>query len=122
MKKIFLYVKDKNKKAAAERICETQQIALHALSAADLNRTVASVCGVTMKNGGTHETAPPLYVMPETLLFYGLDDAALDRFLEAWKESGAEKIVRKAVITPFNLSLTLYELIEHLGRESAEMG
>ena len=118
MKKIYLYTPDKEKKAAIERICAEQGIEPCTLKAADLNRRVAEICAVPMKAGGAHRPAPALYAMPELLLFYGLDDKALDRFLDACHAAGIEKIRRKAIVTPTNLGWSLYELAEQLGIES----
>ncbi len=119
MKKIYLYTPDKEKKAAIERICAEQQIEVCPLKPSDLNRTVADICNVTMAGNGTHKAAPALYAMPELLLFYGIDDRGLDRFLDAYHAAGIEKIRRKAIVTPTNLGWSLYELAEQLEIESS---
>ena len=61
-----------------------------------------------------------IYVSSYERSEYSVDEAALDRFLEAYRTGGLEKIKRKAVITPTNLGWTLYELAEQLGIESRE--
>ena len=55
MKKIYLYTPVQAKKAAVERICAEQQIEVCPLKPSDLNRTVAEICAVPMKAGGTHK-------------------------------------------------------------------
>ncbi len=117
MKRIFLYTRDVQKTEVLESICREQQIELCFLKGSDVNRTVAAICGVAMKAEAEHSQAPVLFALPELLLFYGLDDKSLDRFLDAYNASGLEKILRKAVVTPTNLGWTLYELSEQLGKE-----
>ena len=118
MKRIYLYTTDKEKQTAIEKICSAQDIEMKNLSGADTNRTVAMICGMPMKNSGGHRQAPPLYVLPEFMLFYGIDDPSLDQFLDAYKETGLKSIQKKAVVTPTNLGWTLYELAEELAKES----
>ena len=118
MKKIYLHVPDQEKKTVIAKICREQNISLQDLSQKDANRTVAAICGMPMKTNGYHKTAPAMYMLPELLLFYGIDDQGLDRFLEAYQAAGIAKIRRKAVITPTNLGWTLYELAEQLEIES----
>ena len=120
MKKIFFCIYDADRKALVDRICAEEDIAAERLKGSDADRTVASICKLPLKDKGSHKTAPPMYMLPEMLLFYGMDEEALDRFLEAYRAGGLEKIKRKAVITPTNLGWTLYELAEQLGIESRE--
>ena len=62
--------------------------------------------------------APALYNMPELMIFNGFDSQTLDGFLNMYKMTGLPKIPLKAVVTPYNIKWTLYELIEHLKEES----
>ena len=119
MKRIYLHTTDKEKQTAIEKICFAQGIEMKNLSGMDTNRTIAMICGMQMKNSGGHRQAPPLYVLPEIMLFYGIDDPSLDRFLDAYKESSLKPIRKKAIVTPTNLGWTLYELAEELAKESA---
>ena len=61
---------------------------------------------------------PQLYTMPELIIFSGFDENSLNEFLKAYKAKGIEKVQLKAVITPYNLNWTLYDLIEHLKEEA----
>ncbi len=117
MKKIFLYTTDTEKKTSIEKLCSQQQIELCKLGYQDLGRTVSGICGMPVKPGKVHIKPPVMYAMPEMMLFYGLDDGALDAFLDAYNAAGIEKIKRKAVVTPTNLGWTIYELAEALGKE-----
>jgi hypothetical protein len=119
MKKIYIHIPDKEKRTTLEKICAEQDISIHELSLKDVNRTVAAVCGMPMKANGPHKTAPAMYMLPEILLFYGIDDHELDSFLDAYNATGTAKIQRKAVVTPTNLGWTLFELAEELGKEIA---
>lgn len=117
MKTIYQFIPDKKKRETVAKICREQNIALRELSLKDLNRTVAAICGVGMKTAAAHKSAPAMYMLPEIMLFYGIDDKGLDLFLDAYNMSGAAMIRLKAVITPTNLGWTLYELAEELGKE-----
>lgn len=119
MKRIYLYTKNSEKKQAIEKICSEQKVELCALSGGDVNRTVSDICGMPLKTAAKHKQAPLLYGLPELMLFYGIDDEALEKFLDAYKDAGIEKIRLKAVVTPTNLGWTLYELVVELGKESA---
>ena len=63
---------------------------------------------------------PPLYQMPELLVFVGMPEARLDQFLDAYKAAGIEPVALKAVATLHNSNWTVYELIETLKEERAE--
>ena len=117
MKKIFYHLPDATKKDAVLRICKEQQIETCALAQKDINCTVAALCNLPVKASGSKKTAPPLYTMPEMLLFFGLGDADLDRFLDAYHATGLTMIKRKAVVTPTNLGWTVYELLDALEKE-----
>ncbi len=122
MKKIYVNIPDRNKLEAVTGICRDQKIELCFIKASDINKTVAALCNVPVAAGANgkaaHRTAPALYVLPEMLIFFGMDDKDLDLFLDAYKLTGQERISRKAVVTPTNLGWTLYELAEELGREA----
>ena len=117
VKKIFLYTNDDKKREAIEKLCTLHKIRSCRLTPADLNRTVSEICNVPMAVKREHKPAPVLYAMPEIMLFFGVDNAQLDTFLDAYNAAGIESIKRKAVVTPTNLGWTLYELMEELGKE-----
>ena len=117
MKKIYLHTTDAVKKTSIEKICSDQQISLYTLGYPDLNKTISGICGIQLKAGKEHKQPPVMYTLPEVMLFYGINDNALDDFLDAYNAAGIEKIKRKAIVTPANLGWTLYELAEELGKE-----
>ena len=122
MKKIYVNIPDRNKLEAVTGICREQKIELYGIKFSDVNKTLAALCNVPLAVGANgkaaRRTAPVLYVLPEMLIFFGLDDKDLDLFLDAYKLTGQERISRKAVVTTTNLGWTLYELAEELGREA----
>ena len=117
MKKIFYYLPDEAKKNTVVKICKEQQIETTVLAQKDLNRTVAALCNLPVKTSSAKKSAPALYTMSEMLLFFGIGDADLDRFLDAYHAAGLETIQRKAVVTPTNLGWTVYELLDALEKE-----
>lgn len=118
MKRIYLHTTDTEKKDAVGSLCLKQAAELRFLSGKDVNRTIAEICNVPLEIKNTAKSAPVLYTLPEIMLFYGMDDKALDSFLDAYNETGNKKIRLKAVVTPTNLGWTLYELAEHLDKEA----
>ena len=82
----------------------------------ELNRTLIGL--FTGKQVTKQITLPPLYVMPELLVFAGMPEERLDRFLEEYKKSGAEPVALKAVSTMSNGNWTVFELIEALKAEA----
>ena len=58
MKKIYIHIPDKEKRTTLEKICAEQDISIQELSLKDVNRTVATVCGMPMKTNEPHKTAP----------------------------------------------------------------
>lgn len=114
MKRIYLHTSDKEKRSVIGRICKEQDIVIKDITGSDCNRIVADICGMDIRSKGAHKKAPVIYVLPELMLFYGIDDEGLDLFLDAYNATGTEKIRRKAVITPVNLGWSIYELAEQL--------
>ena len=109
-------------------LCESLKIDVKSIGYHDLNRTVLDIIAAqpvmsnnkTNINGGTDSKVPPLFLMPEVILFSGFNEGALKGFLAAYRQAGIEKVALKAVITPYNITWTLYDLIEHLKEESAQ--
>lgn len=127
MEALYIHIDNKEKRSAIEKLCESINITVKDLSYSDLNRTVldivASVPIVFNNkniNGGTVSKVPPLFLMPEVILFNGFNDESLQGFLAAYRKAGIEKVALKAVVTPYNITWTLYDLIEHLKEESAQ--
>ena len=127
METLYIHIDNIEKRSAIEKLCESLNITVKDLSYSDLNRTVldivASVPIVFNNkniNGGTVSKVPPLFLMPEVILFNGFNDESLQGFLAAYRKAGIEKVALKAVVTPYNITWTLYDLIEHLKEESAQ--
>ena len=118
MKRIYANIPDRNKLEAVTGICREQKIELYGIKFSDVTKTLAALCNVPLAVKAARRTAPVLYVLPEMMIFFGLDDKDLDLFLDAYKLTGQERISRKAVVTTTNLGWTLYELAEELGREA----
>ncbi|MBR4341094.1 MAG: DUF3783 domain-containing protein [Lachnospiraceae bacterium] len=61
---------------------------------------------------------PIMYDLPELLVFSGFEEADVRSFLTEYKQKGIEKIPLKCMITPYNLSWSLFDLVEHLKEEN----
>ena len=126
METLYIHTDNKEKRSAIEKLCEGLKIEVKEIGYPDLNRTVLDiVASVPIMfnnkniNGGTVSKVPPLFLMPEVILFNGFNDESLQGFLASYRAAGIEKVALKAVVTPYNITWTLYDLIEHLKDESA---
>ncbi len=62
------------------------------------------------------------YELPaEMMVFYGLESAELDEFLKKYRQAGIEPVPIKAVVTPFNMQWTPYQLFNELMEEHRAM-
>lgn len=91
------------------------------ISQSQLNDPVAQITG-GMKVPCKSRKAPPLYILPEIIIFAGLKDKELDKFYDTYKLTNQTSVRLKAVVTPYNMSWSLYELVEELKKEAASLG
>ena len=128
MEVLYIHTENIEKRSAINKLCENLEIKVKEFGYSDLNRTVLDIVASvpitfnnkTNINGGTESKVPPLFLMPEVILFNGFNDESLQGFLAAYRKAGIEKVTLKAVVTPYNITWTLYDLIEHLKEESAQ--
>ena len=129
MKTLFINIPDAGKRAGVENICRKIGADIRRLGSEDADRTLISIV-----SGGKYDLglqAPEkkdnsifgavksgAADLPEFIIFQGFDDDSLQEYLKAYRETGLEKIPLKAVLTPYNMSWTLKELIEQLKEES----
>ena len=116
---VFLHIPDKNKLDRISKLCEKSGYSCRRIQNADVNRTILEL--ISGQSAGKKVSAPPLYFLPEMMIFQGLADKEVHRFLEAYRAEGIPAVDLKAVVTPWNLTWTLYELAEHLKEEHRSM-
>ena len=123
MEQILFYTTDGGKAKQVEDLCLSLGLAFRRLTVGDIRYAVASVVSGDYKLPlGGPASVPLSYVQPELLLFSGLKDKTLDRFLKRFRAEGIAPVPLKAVVTPFNCTWTLYELTQQLQRERAVLG
>ena len=133
---VFLHIPDRNKLERISKLCEKSGYSCCPVRNADVNRTILELisgqsagavragtagAGAPGTGKGKKVSAPPLYFLPEIMLFQGLADKEVHRFLEMYRAEGIPAVDLKAVVTPWNLTWTLYELAEHLKEEHRSM-
>ncbi len=135
MKTIYLNVLGENKKNDILLVCQRLGVKVENIGSESLNKTLLSIFASMNNNDSeklktnalnnfgaftlqSSKKAPALYNLPEFMIFNGFADEELDEFLHAYRAAGIPKIQLKAVVTPFNIGWTLYELIEHLKEEA----
>ena len=116
---VFLHIPDKNKFDRISKLCEKCGYSCCQIQNADVNRTILEL--ISGQSAGKKVSAPPLYFLPEMIIFQGLTDKEVHQFLEAYRAEGLPTVDLKAVVTPWNLTWTLYELAEHLKEEHRSM-
>ncbi|MBR1816875.1 MAG: DUF3783 domain-containing protein [Lachnospiraceae bacterium] len=123
---IYFYTKDTAKADQISKITAGLGLKSTTLSSSDINKTVSELVGMPILNPdmavSTNIKAPALWALPEIIIFFGVSDEKLDSFLAEYTKSGLEKIKLKAIVTPTNLSWTLYYLAEHIREEANRFG
>ena len=114
---ILMHIDSGNKAAAVCRVAGQIGETVKPIGYKELNRTLLSLH--TGKAVTKEIKLPPLYQMPELLVFIGMPEARLDQFLDAYKSAGIEPVALKAVATLHNSNWTVFELIEALKAERA---
>lgn len=121
-KLIMLFTKDVDKFKQIINLCMRLDIRTRKIKPSDINLEIGSLAGI--KTSGAKKTvnkAPIGYEMPEVMIFSGISNESLDIFLEEYKKAGITPIALKAVLTPYNVKWSLYELIAELQRERIQM-
>ncbi len=114
---IIIHIPEKEKKLKVEKICRSLKQPIIQVTTADAGRTLISILS------GKKENAPawPMYQLPELIIFAGLPDRLLDRFLAEFKAAGISNIPLKAVVTQYNIGWTLKDLAAELQKEHQRM-
>lgn len=118
---VLYYIRDPKKGKQITKLCKGLRFRVRALKAGDANVEVGVLAGISRMNTKAHEKAPALYQLPDMLIFSGMPDQELDRFLAEYKEAGIEPTGLKSVVTPHNLTWTVYELAAELVKERTAM-
>lgn len=116
---ILMHVYDKDKEKTIAKIAGEMQQEIKRIDMGQLDSTLNGLC--TGKITKRPMKIPPLYYMPELLVFSGLSETQLDAFLEKYKASGLQPIALKAITTMYNYNWTVMELIEELEKERKTM-
>ena len=117
MKTIFIHITDTNKLNSIKDLCSKMGIKIESIGNKDLRRSILSIISGDEKLNAKINI-PPMYNMPEVMIFRGFDESELKGFLSEYKNAGIEKVALKAMVTPYNVVWTLYYLIEHLKEEA----
>ena len=120
----MLYVMPERKKEKQiEDLCRDLGILPREIKEGEESRAVGVLAGTIPPElePKPEKQAPGGYRLPELLVFCGLEDGLLDRFLAEYRQRKIEPTGLKAVMTPHNLFWPVYELAEELRQEQAAM-
>lgn len=122
MKTLIINIPDPNKKAGLENLCKKLGINIRIVKDDDADKTLISIIsgGKYELNGFSKPQVNPgaAKKLPEFMIFQEFEEDALQEFLQNYRATGLERIPLKAVVTPYNISWTLYDLVEHLKEEN----
>lgn len=126
MTNIYFYSESQKKKEQLSKLCKKAGLGMSLLSPKDISKKVSEIAGLPSGIAIPYPSGIPsqtpttaFYRMPEVLLFAGLEGKKISRFIDSFKTEGIEPVLLKAMITPYSMGWTLYELIEHLKLEAA---
>lgn len=119
--KILLFMPDRQKKEKILELCRKRNLHLQEISYDQIHTPILELVETAGKKQRKLETAPIFSVMPELLIFCKMADGQLDDFLKSYREAGIAPIHLKAVLTPYNLTWTPFELTEELRKEREEI-
>lgn len=102
-------------------ICRELDIPVKKLEQGDLGKQVAELTGMEAPFPLVQQQLPMGTELPEILIFSGLENGILDQFLASYRKKGLAPISLKAIVTPFNVSWSLYQLIKELEKEAETM-
>lgn len=115
---IIMHVEDPQKAGEIKKIAKELGEKILGIGGKELDRTLI---GLSLgKEIRRQIKLPPLYAMPELLVFVGMPDQKLDSFLEMYRATGLKPIPLKAVSTANNANWTVYELICALQEEAVQ--
>ncbi len=120
---VLYFIQETKKEKQVVDLCKDMGILTRKLKEGDAGQSVGMLAGVFPPElaPGAAKQVPEGYRMPELLVFCGLDDGLLDRFLAEYRQRGIDSIGLKAVATPHNLFWTVCELTKELEQERAAM-
>ena len=106
----------KEKRRAVRSIAQKNKIQIKEISRKDYNQKLGALAGI---QGFAKEKV--IYNGPdfplEMIVFSGIDSAQIDTFLADYKQTGAQPIPLKAIITPHNIFWTVEALFKELWKE-----
>ena len=106
----------KEKIKVVRSIAQKNRIQIKEISRKDYNQKLGALAGI---QGFAKEKA--IYHGPdfplEMIVFSGIDSAQIDTFLADYKQTGAQPVPLKAIITPQNIFWTVETLFKELWKE-----
>ena len=109
------------KQQKIRKLCQRFGMECRMLTEKDGKEELGVLCATYPAAVGKHEMPPFAWQMPELLVFSGLQENSLQLFLAAYREAQIEQIPLKAIVTPHNISWSIYELSRELASEHAAM-
>lgn len=122
----MFHISSLKKEKQVTALCRSLGLFTRAIKQQDINKPLSSICVQGSKKNNTlavnseRKKAPDNYKLPELIIFSGLSEENLDKFLEEYKKAGIEPVQLKAILTPTNISWSIYELVCELEKERGQ--
>ena len=116
MQLILTFGLEKQKIKSVRNIAQKNNIFVKEISPRDYRQKIGTLAGI---DGFTKDKS--FYNGPdfplEMIVFSGIDSAQIDTFLADYKQTGAQPVPLKAIITPQNIFWTVEALFKELWKE-----
>ncbi|MBR5974824.1 MAG: DUF3783 domain-containing protein [Clostridiales bacterium] len=130
---ILMYVDSKEREEAVRRVAGSIGERVSVIGPGELPLKLSEIIKKNTVSGGltpellkplpfqitppAESKVPPMYQMPEILIFVSIEEEGIRTFLSGFRAEGEKPVALKAAVTPFNINWTLYSLIGELRRE-----
>lgn len=115
-RKLLLFHISKEKIAQIQKVCNKFNISIQKVEPRQYGENLGALAGISgMKATGKAYIGAEL--PSEMMIFSGIDSDTLDDFMAEYKKTGISSIPLKAVLTPFNVSMSVGEIYQELVKE-----
>ena len=122
---VCLNTADSKKSRQIETFCRKNGYRYRKITPADAGRPAGNLAGIKAPAAAAQAAPAKMLlpdILPELMILYGFSDGALDAFLDSYKKAGIEPVALKAILTPYNFTWTLRDLVSELMRERGRVG
>ncbi len=118
---LLFYTENYGKDRLVTQICRQMGVAVRKLKPSDVGTALIDLVSPGAKRSVPASKTPEGFRLPEVMVFAGFSRESMFEFLAAYNDAGIKKTELKAMLTPYNFTWSLYELIRELQQEQARI-